>query len=88
MSKYILMQIQAMWWGPIQTVYYIFRGLTFFTFLPWNTFVLFINVFYLPMVGFFFFIYFLKAVLWWMDVAYLFSNAWINNPEGFITKFF
>ena len=60
--------------GPIQVVYYFFRAIAFFTLLPYNAMILFLDLAYIPVILLMWFFYFLKAVLWYMDVAYIVSN--------------
>lgn len=86
-SSYVLMQIKAMFWGPIQIVYYILRASTFIALIPYNLFVFFLDVNFLLYVFASWFLYFLRAVVWWMDAAYVLSKFWINDSEGFITVF-
>jgi hypothetical protein len=82
------MQIKAIFWGPLQIAYYFFRGIVFILLIPYNLAVFTLDLLYIPWVMFMWFIYFLKAVLWWMDVAYVMSKFWIMDPPGFILSFF
>ena len=58
-SKYVLMQIKAMFWGPIQIVYYIFRSMVFIALIPYNLFVFFLDVNFLGWILFNWFVYYL-----------------------------
>ena len=83
-SDYVKMQLRAMVWGPVQVVYYMFRGISILFLIPYNLFILFLDLMYLPVIFASWFLYALKAVLWYMDAAYIISKAWINDPTEFI----
>ena len=86
-SDYVLLQIKAMFWGPIQVLTYLFRAITFIVLIPWNVGVFLANMLFIPATFFLWFVYFLKAWLWWIDAAYVLSKAWINSPIEYITRF-
>ena len=88
LSNYVRMQIIAMFWGPIQVVYYILRGIGFIILIPYNIFVFFLNLLIIPFTLIIWFWYFLKACVWWLDVAFVISNAWNNDPASFVAGFF
>lgn len=77
-----------MFWGPIQIVYYVLRGLGFLSLLPYNTFVFFLDMQWITWVLLNWAVYALKAQLWVLDFMYLLSKTWINTPGVFIKGFF
>lgn len=87
-SSYVLMQLKAIFWGPLQIIYYTMRAGVFIILLPYNTFIFILNLLFIPAALVSWFFYFLKAWLWWLDALYILSKYWINDPLGFITTFF
>ena len=87
MLPYVKIQAITLWRGPLLLVYYTFRAATFLLLLPYNIFVFFGNVFYLPLLFVSWSAYVLRAWLWFADAAYVLSKFWILAPADFIETF-
>ena len=86
-TEYVWMQIRAMFWGPIQLVYYLYRGAVFILLIPWNFFVVLLDLMYIPYILWNWFLYYMKFIGWFIHLAYIISNHWNNHPSDFIQGF-
>ena len=82
------MQIRAMFWGPIQILYYLYRGTVFILLIPYNFFVILLDLSYILYIIWNWFVYYLKFTAWFIELTYIVSNHWNNNPGEFISGFF